>query len=180
MRILLKPVVDFPLENLILAESTQFRTSQLTRSGGTLAAIIPSLETIHKMRIYQYLLFRIYMFYKDSKYESGNYTISTSLVSTLLISINLMTIYFLLEYNEILILKLNKGIVIIFMALVWALNYLLIVKKEEFLKFNFTKDKKGGYLIVAFILLTAFAAITVANFNREKIFERNNRTEIDK
>jgi len=34
---LLKPVVDFPLENLILAESTQFRTSQLTRSGGTLA-----------------------------------------------------------------------------------------------------------------------------------------------
>jgi hypothetical protein len=35
LRILLKPVVDFPLENLILAESTQFRTSQLTRSGGT-------------------------------------------------------------------------------------------------------------------------------------------------
>jgi hypothetical protein len=38
LRILLKPVVDFPLENLILAESTQFRTSQLTRSGGTLTA----------------------------------------------------------------------------------------------------------------------------------------------
>jgi hypothetical protein len=41
LRILLKPVVDFPLENLILAESTQFRTSQLTRSGGTLADILP-------------------------------------------------------------------------------------------------------------------------------------------
>jgi hypothetical protein len=39
LRILLKPVVDFPLENLILAESKQFRTSQLTRSGGTLAAM---------------------------------------------------------------------------------------------------------------------------------------------
>jgi hypothetical protein len=38
---LLKPVVDFPLENLILAESMQFRTSQLTRSGGTLAAMLP-------------------------------------------------------------------------------------------------------------------------------------------
>jgi hypothetical protein len=36
---LIKPVVDFPLENLILAESTQFRTSQLTRSGGTLPAM---------------------------------------------------------------------------------------------------------------------------------------------
>jgi hypothetical protein len=36
LRILLKTVVDFPLENLILAESTHFRSSQLTRSGGTL------------------------------------------------------------------------------------------------------------------------------------------------
>jgi hypothetical protein len=36
LRILLKPVVDFPLENLILAESTQFRSSQLTRSGRTM------------------------------------------------------------------------------------------------------------------------------------------------
>jgi len=40
LRILLKPVADFPLENLILAESTQFRSSQLTRSGGTLAASV--------------------------------------------------------------------------------------------------------------------------------------------
>jgi hypothetical protein len=119
------------------------------------------------------------MFYKDSKYESGNYTVSTSLVSTVLISINLITIYFLLEYNEILILKLNKGIVIVFMVLVWALNYFLIVKKEKFLEFNFTKDKKGGYLIVTFILLTAFASITVANYNREKIFEKQNRIETE-
>jgi hypothetical protein len=37
---LLKPVVDFPLENLILAESTQFRSSQLTRSAKTLANIM--------------------------------------------------------------------------------------------------------------------------------------------
>ena len=129
------------------------------------------------MRIYQYLLFRIYMFYKDSKFEKGDYTISTSIVSTVLISINLITIYFLLEYNEILILKLNKGIIISFIVLVWVLNYFLIVKKEKFLEFNFTKDKKGGYLIVAFILLTAFASITVANYNRGKIFETHNRIE---
>ncbi|WP_412464397.1 hypothetical protein [Flavobacterium mekongense] len=132
------------------------------------------------MRIYQYLLFRIYMFYKDSKYESGNYTFTTSLVSTLLIFTNILTIYFLLEYNEILILKLNKGIVIAFMALVWVLNYYLIVKKEKFLEFNFTKDKKGGYLVIAFILLTAVASITVANYNREKIFEKHNRVEMER
>ena len=132
------------------------------------------------MRIYQYLLFRIYMFYKDSKYESGNYTFTTSLVSTLLIFINILTIYFLLEYNEILILKLNKGIVIAVMALVWVLNYYLIVKKEKFLEFNFTKDKKGGYLVMAFILLTAVASIIVANYNREKIFEKHNRMEMER
>lgn len=131
------------------------------------------------MRMYQYLLFRIYMFYKDSKFESGNYTISTSVISTVLISINLMTIYFLLEYNEILILELSKGIVVTFMILVWALNYFLIVEKEKFLEFNFTKDKKGGYLIVAFILLSAVASITVGNYNRKKIFEKQNRTEIE-
>jgi hypothetical protein len=119
------------------------------------------------------------MFYKDSKYESGNYTISTSIVSTALISINLITICFLLEYNEIIVLKLNKVMIVAFMILVWALNYFLIVKKERFLEFNFTKDKKGGYLIVSFILLTAFASITVANYNREKIFKKQYRTEIE-
>jgi hypothetical protein len=119
------------------------------------------------------------MFYKDSKYESGNYTFTTSIISTLLISINLMTIYFLLEYNKILNLKLNKVLTVAFMILVWMLNYFLIVKKEKFLEFNFTKDKKGGYLIVAFILLTAFISINVANYNRKKIFEKRNRTEIE-
>jgi hypothetical protein len=131
------------------------------------------------MKAYQYLLFRIYMYYKDSKYEKGNYTISTSLVSTLLISINLMTIYFLLEYNEILVLKLNKGIVVAFMVLVWVLNYYLIVKKENFLKLGFKKDKSGGFIIVAFIFLTAFGVITVGNYNRQKIFEKRNSTEIN-
>jgi hypothetical protein len=45
LRILLKPVVDFPLENLILAESMQFRSSQLTRSGGTMRKNPPSFSS---------------------------------------------------------------------------------------------------------------------------------------
>jgi hypothetical protein len=44
LRVLFKPVVDFPLENLILAESTQFRSSQLTRSVGTLPVIVPQTQ----------------------------------------------------------------------------------------------------------------------------------------
>jgi hypothetical protein len=37
LRILFKPVIDFPLENLILVENMRTRSSQLTRSAGTLA-----------------------------------------------------------------------------------------------------------------------------------------------
>jgi hypothetical protein len=48
LRNLLKPVVDFPLENLILAESTQFRSSQLTRSGGTLWAMLTQTRRIQE------------------------------------------------------------------------------------------------------------------------------------
>lgn len=47
LRILLKPDVDFPLENLILAETTQFRSSQLTRRGETLWVILNETHTIH-------------------------------------------------------------------------------------------------------------------------------------
>jgi len=39
LRILLNPVADFPLENLILVENMRSRSSQLTRSGGTLVVI---------------------------------------------------------------------------------------------------------------------------------------------
>jgi hypothetical protein len=37
LRILLKPVADFPLENLILVENMPSRSSQLTSSCATLA-----------------------------------------------------------------------------------------------------------------------------------------------
>jgi len=60
VRILLKPVVDFPAENLILAESTQFRSSQLTRSGGTLAASDAELTTIYKLHIFYTQILDLY------------------------------------------------------------------------------------------------------------------------
>lgn len=38
------PVVDFPLQNLILAETNQSRTSPLREAGGTLVAIFKQDE----------------------------------------------------------------------------------------------------------------------------------------
>jgi hypothetical protein len=40
LRILFKPVIDFPLENLILVENMRTRSSQLTRSGETLGEFL--------------------------------------------------------------------------------------------------------------------------------------------
>ncbi len=43
-RELFKPVADFPLENLILAETNQSRTSPLREAGGTLAVTIKKIS----------------------------------------------------------------------------------------------------------------------------------------
>lgn len=126
------------------------------------------------MKVYQYLLFRIYMFYKDTIKEKANFSLSASLVTTVLISINLMTIYFLLDYLDIIVQILNKFYVVIFMTLVWMINYYGIVRKEKFLTYSFQKDKRGGFMVVGVIILTAFLAILVCNLNREKIFKGRN------
>ena len=123
------------------------------------------------MKIYSYLLFRIYHFYKDSKYENGNYTLSTSIVSTLLISIHVLTIYFLLRINGIPLIELNFGIITGCMGFFWAVNYFLFVRNESFLHYNFTKDKKGGYFIIGYLLLTTFIVVYTAQLHRKQVLE---------
>lgn len=129
------------------------------------------------MKAYQYLLFRIYMFYKDTMKEKTYLTFSTSLVSTLLVTINLMTVYFYLEYKDLVFAIPNKYFIIALCFLIWAINYFVIVRKERFLNRNFQKDKKGGYIVVGFIILTALFFIIVSNLNRDKIFNKKSGLE---
>lgn len=112
------------------------------------------------------------MFYKDSIKEKGNYSLSASFVSTVLISINLMTIYFLFEYLNMFPFTLSKSYIVVFMILIWIFNYYGIVRKEEFLECDFGKDKKGGVLVIIFIIATALFFILIANLNREKILNQ--------
>lgn len=123
------------------------------------------------MKAYYYLLFRIYMFYKETIKEKANFSLSASFVTTVLISVNLISIYFLFFYLNMLVEIPNKFYIIIFMVLLWIFNYFFIIKKEKFLNYNFQKDKKGGYVIVIYIILTAVFAIMIANKNRERIFK---------
>ena len=52
LRILFKPVVDFPLENLILVENMRTRSSQLTRSAETLVVSSRNYADIHNLNSY--------------------------------------------------------------------------------------------------------------------------------
>lgn len=110
------------------------------------------------------------MFYKETVKEKSNFTLTASLVSTVLISINLMSVYFLLEYLDVFPFIPNKYYIITFMIIVWVFNYYGIVRKEEFLKFNFIKDKKGGWLIVLYFIISISFSIFIGNLKREKIF----------
>ncbi|PWG77955.1 hypothetical protein [Pararcticibacter amylolyticus] len=124
------------------------------------------------MRIYNYLLFRIYRFYTDTIKEETGLLMTVASLSTLFLSFNIYTIYSFLTYkglfNDIIP---GKYYVLIPMAIIWLLNYFIFVRGEQFLEYNFKKDVKGGILIVLYILITAVSFIIVANFNREKIFK---------
>ncbi|MDZ4146694.1 MAG: hypothetical protein U1C58_00265 [Flavobacteriaceae bacterium] len=52
------------------------------------------------------------------------------------------------------------------------LNYYLFIRDKKFLERGFKKDKKGGVLIVVFILSIIFTFIGVANMNRAKIIKK--------
>lgn len=120
------------------------------------------------------------MFYKDTIKEKSNFSLSASFVTTVFISINLMSIYFLLDYLDIVVQIPNKFYIVIFMVLIWIFNYFFIVKKEDFLNHNFQKDRTGGFIIIGYIILTALFFIVVANLNRSKVFNQKNTIEVEK
>jgi len=125
------------------------------------------------MRAYNYLLFRLYRFYTDRIKEKDIPLIYTCTVSTALIYFNLNTVYSYLVYKDIVKeLMPNKFYALIPMGVIWILNYLFFVKGGRFLEYDFTKDIRGGILIIIYFLFTIITSIVVANYNRAKIIEQ--------
>lgn len=131
------------------------------------------------MKAYNYFLFRIYMFYKDTIKEKNALIYSTAIVSSLLVNLNLMNIYYLFNYNDLSPSIPNKYYVIIFFVVSLLINYCLFVRRKFFLNQNFQKDKKGGFIIVAIVILTALFFIIIANLNREKIANQKKNAPMD-
>lgn len=122
------------------------------------------------MKAYYYLLFRIYMFYKDTMKEKNLLIFTTSVITTVIITINLMSIYYLFVLNNVFPELPNKYYAIGCGILICFLNYFFIVKNKKFLNYNFQKDKIGGAVVVGFVVLTAIVFITIGNIYRSKMY----------
>ncbi len=135
------------------------------------------------MRVYNYLLFRLYDYYSRVRKEDAGLSLYfTVTASTLIICFTLYTAFVYIDYYFLTSLKFiitGKLSVIILMATIGFLNYWFFIKDRKFLNYNFKNDKKGGYGIIGFIVLLALSFIFIANKNREKIFKEREKVKIE-
>lgn len=124
------------------------------------------------MRVLYYLMFRIYRYAIDRGIERDIPFFYASLAATVLVGINLYTIYFLLNYSNLVRDFLpNKFYVLIPMLILWSIIYFGIARPKRFLNYDFEKTRKGGLAVVGYIVLTALTFILVANLNRARLAE---------
>ena len=134
------------------------------------------------MNQYYYFLFRLYWVFRDFAKEGHKMSlISTSLASTFFLYFTLygiMGLIYFFKVSTFLNLGANyKFWILSFMLILWSFNYYLFIKPRNFLRKDFKKDKKGGFIIVFIILLIGVFFILGANKNREKIVQEKERTE---
>jgi hypothetical protein len=121
------------------------------------------------MRLYSYLLYRIYFFYVDRMREEQVPLVYVTAISTVLIFVNVFTLLGLADHYGIFSLSMNKYSAAVTIAIMGTMNYFLFVRGERFLDYDFKKDLKGGMLIVLYFVMTLLLFILVANQHREKI-----------
>jgi Na+/proline symporter len=130
------------------------------------------------MKAYYYFLYRVYWHYRDSKKSVQGHKsalTSTSLVSSLVLFVILITIFgflYFFQKNQAPSFSSNDNLkTVLIMLIIHVINYFLFIKPQNFLRKDFRKDKKGGFLVILFIIIVAFLFVIVANRNRDKIFK---------
>ena len=135
------------------------------------------------MRLYNYLLFRLYDYYNRVRKEDAVLSLYfTVTASTLLIYLFLYTAFAYVDFYSLKFLNkivTGKTSVVCLMGIIGFLNYWFLIKPKKFLNHNFKTDKKGGYVIVGFIVLLALMFVLIANKNREKIFKEREKLRIE-
>lgn len=132
------------------------------------------------MKYYNYFLFRLYWSFrnlsKDNHKEAKSKTAGMSCIFLGFTFFSLIGIANYFNVNPDPSLK-NKYLLLPFIAIIYFVNYFFFIKKEKFLNQNFVKDKRGGVIIVLYIVLLAITFIIVANKNRDKIAVRDRLIE---
>lgn len=109
--------------------------------------------------------------------------ISTSIASTLFLYFTLygiMGLIYFFKVSTFLNLGANyKFWILSFMLVLWFLNFYLFIKPRNFLRKDFKKDKKGGFLIVFIVLLIGTLNVIGGNKNREKIVEEREKVRTE-
>ncbi|OXA87408.1 hypothetical protein [Flavobacterium hercynium] len=107
----------------------------------------------------------------------------TTTTSTLIVYLSLLTILLFVDFYYFKILDLinqNSISVILNMFIIGIINYVYFIKDKKFLEKGFKTDKKGGYVIILFIVLNSMCLLYFANKNREKIFAEREKARIEK
>jgi len=121
---------------------------------------------IKAMRLYNYLIYRIYYFYIDIIKENDLPFFITSIVITILVFFNIFSIYgFIVNLYKIYLINEIFYLISIWI-LIFIFNYIIIVKPGYFLEMNFNKTKKGTLGVLLYILLSIVLFIIVAEINR--------------
>lgn len=129
------------------------------------------------MKVYYYLLFRVYRYYKDNQNENDFQALfSVTAVSSVILSFHLIGAYIITNYFDLVPIVTNKFYMILFMVVIGWGNYYFFIKKKEFLNYGFQKDRKGGIYIIIYISSLVALLLILSNINRKKIFEEKKKS----
>lgn len=133
------------------------------------------------MKAYYYFLFRVYWFYRSISKDIHERALrSTLYISTLVLYFSSIAIFdFFQEDSSPSFLSNYKLKIVLIILIIYTINYYLFIKPMRFLNQNFSKDKKGGFLIILFIIALVFLLIIEANKNRDKISKTYDKTKTE-
>lgn len=129
------------------------------------------------MRAYNYFLFRIYVFFRDVVREKNDTIFfKITVFSSVFIFINVFTLSAIITNYHIDNILPNKYYIVPYMMAIFGLNYYLFIKRRSFLDYNFKTDRKGGLLVIIYMIFTVTSFILVANENRSRIEQKHPET----
>ena len=136
------------------------------------------------MTYYYYILYRIFNTLSNPKKQNNATTINILLTntSTLIVWFGIYTMLSYVDYycfNISNVLVPNEFFVFFYLVILGSLNYYFFIKDKKFLNYGFKADKKGGYLILGFIIFLVVSFVFVANKNREKISKEYENARIE-